>query len=183
MGYAYDASHNLAYRTNNTLLQRFTSNAKNELATALRAGTLTVSGNVTGAVATLGVNGTSAEIYSDGTWATTNGLTLNDGNNLFVTAGSNGAGTLVVSTKLATKLPATVNPVYDLNGNMVSDGLKGFEYDDANHESVDAQKEKKGSVLGIDHSLSFRQSHLHGAQVESGVSRSDLSCDESWGSA
>ncbi len=78
------------------------------------------------------MNGTRAEIYSDQTFATTNGLTLNDGNNLFVTAGSNGAGTLVLSTKLATKLPTTVNFSYDLNGNLLSDGLKGFDYDDAN---------------------------------------------------
>jgi RHS repeat-associated protein len=84
------------------------------------------------AVTSLGVNGTRAEIYSDQTFATTNGLPLNDGNNLFVTAGSNSAGALVVSTKMATKLPVTVSPVYDLNGNLVSDGLKGFEYDDAN---------------------------------------------------
>jgi hypothetical protein len=57
LGYGYDTSHNLAWRTNNTLLQGFTSNSRNELANAMRAGTLTVSGSVTGAVATLGVNG------------------------------------------------------------------------------------------------------------------------------
>jgi RHS repeat-associated protein len=131
-GYGYDASHNLAFRTNNTLLQAFTSNAKDELASIVREGTLTVSGSVTGAVTSLGVNGTNAVIYSDGTFATTSGMTLNDGNNLFVTAGSNSSGALVVSTKMATKLPVTVSPVYDLNGNLVSDGLKGFEYDDAN---------------------------------------------------
>lgn len=131
-GYGYDASHNLASRTNNTLVQTFTSNAKNELVNILRDGTLTVSGNVTGAVVSLSVNGTNAVLYSDQTFATTNGLTLNDGNNLFVTAGSNSSGALVVSTKTATILPVTVNTAYDLNGNLVSDGLKGFEYDDAN---------------------------------------------------
>jgi hypothetical protein len=115
-GYGYDASHNLAFRTNNTLLQAFTSNAKDELASIVREGTLTVSGSVTGAVTSLGVNGTNAVLYSDATFATTSGMTLNDGNNLFVTAGSNSGGALVVSTKLATKLPVTVNPVYDLNG-------------------------------------------------------------------
>jgi hypothetical protein len=47
-------------------------------------------------------------------------------------AGAAGGGALVVSTKMATKLPVTVNPVYDLNGKLVSDGLKGYEYDDAN---------------------------------------------------
>lgn len=131
-GYGYDAAHNLALRTNNTLIQTFTSNAKDELASIVRAGTLTVSGSVTGGLATLGVNGTRAEVYSDQTFATTNGLTLNNGNNLFVTAGSNSSGALVVSTKTATKLPVTVNTTYDLNGNLVSDGIKGYDYDDAN---------------------------------------------------
>lgn len=73
-GYAPDASHNLASWTNNTLLQAFTSNAKDELASVVRAGTLTVSGSVTGAVATLGINGTRAEIYSDQTFAAMSGL-------------------------------------------------------------------------------------------------------------
>lgn len=131
-GYGYDAAHNLADRTNNTLVQAFTSNAKDELANVVRVGTLTVSGSVTGAVVNLGVGGTRAEIYSDGTFATTNGLTLNNGNNLFVTAGSNSAGALVVSTKTAVNLPVNVYCSYDANGNLVSDGLKGFEYDDAN---------------------------------------------------
>ncbi len=75
-----------------------------------------MAGSVTGAVATLGVNGHWADIYSDQTFATTNGLTLNDGNNLFVTAGSNSSGTLVLSTKEARTLPVTVGFSYDLNG-------------------------------------------------------------------
>ena len=132
LGYGYDASHNLAARTNHTLLQTFTSDSRNQLSTIIRSGTLTVAGSVTGAVATLGVNGTWAEIYSDQTFATTNGLTLQDGNNLFVTAGSNASGTLVLSTKEARTLPVTVGFSYDLNGNLLSDGVKGYEYDDAN---------------------------------------------------
>jgi RHS repeat-associated protein len=132
LGYAYDASGNLAFRTNNTLLQSFTCDALNQLAGVTRAGSLTVVGSVTGAVTRLCVNGTNAQIYSDATFATTNGLTLNDGNNLFVTAGSNAVGELVVSTVTRTRLPSSVSFSYDLNGNLLSDGLKAYAYDDAN---------------------------------------------------
>src|ERR1051326_3735533 len=132
LGYAYDASGNVAFRTNNTLLQSFTCDALNQLAGVTRSGPLTVSGSVTGAVTRLCVNGTNAQIYSDATFATTNGLTLNDGNNLFVTAGSNAVGELVVSTVTRTRLPSSVSFSYDLNGNLLSDGLKAYAYNDAN---------------------------------------------------
>jgi RHS repeat-associated protein len=131
LGYAYDASGNLAFRTNNTLLQSFTCDALNQLASVTRAGPLTVVGSVTGAVTRLCVNGTNAQIYSDATFATANGLTLNDGNNLFVAAGSNAVGELVVSTVTRTRLPMSIGFLYDLNGNLVSDGLKSYAYDDA----------------------------------------------------
>ena len=94
--------------------------------------TLTASGSLAGAVATLGVNGQSAAHYSDGTFATTAGLALRDGNNLFVTAGSNAAGALVLSTTTSNRLPVTVNFGYDLNGNLVGDGQRVFDYNDAN---------------------------------------------------
>ena len=64
LGYTYDASRNLASRTDNTLAQAFSSDALNQLASITRSGTLTVSGSITGAVATLGVNGQAAAIYS-----------------------------------------------------------------------------------------------------------------------
>ena len=41
LGYGYDASHNLAVRTNATLLQTFTSDSRNQLASVVRNGTLT----------------------------------------------------------------------------------------------------------------------------------------------
>jgi RHS repeat-associated protein len=132
LGYAYDASGNLAYRTNNTLLQAFTTDAVNELLSVCRGGTLTAIGSTTNAIVHLGVNGTNAAIYSDTTFATTSGLNLHDGNNLFVTAGTNGAGELAVSTLTATRLPLCASYIYDLNGNLLSDGLKTYSYDDAN---------------------------------------------------
>ena len=132
LSYTYDASHNLATRTANTLTQTFTSDAANQLASIVRSGTLTVSGSITGAVQTLGVNGQPAAIYSDGTFATTSGLTLRDGNNMFVTTGSNSSGALVLSNITSNRLPVTVSFGYDLNGNMLAEGQRVLEYDDAN---------------------------------------------------
>jgi uncharacterized Zn-binding protein involved in type VI secretion len=123
LGYGYDASHNLAVRTNATLIQTFTSDSRNQLASVVRNGTLTSAGSVVGAVATLGVNGKQAAIYGDKTFATTEGLTLENGTNVFVTTGSNSAGALVISTLEKAVLPVTVNCTYDLNGNITSDGL------------------------------------------------------------
>src|SRR5437879_2072308 len=51
------------------------------------SGTLTVSGSTTSDIVHLSVNSTNARIYSDATFATTSGMALHDGNNLFVTAG------------------------------------------------------------------------------------------------
>ena len=132
LSYTYDASHNLASRTANDLVQTFNSDTLNQLASITRSGTLTVSGSLTGAVTALGVNGKGAVIYSDNTFATTNGLTLRDGNNLFVTAGSNAVGELVVSTITSNRLPVAVGFNYDLNGNLVGDGQRVLDYDDAN---------------------------------------------------
>ena len=132
LGYGYDASHNLAVRTNATLIQTFTSDSRNQLASVVRNGTLTSAGSVVGAVATLGVNGKQAAIYGDKTFATTEGITLANGTNVFVTTGSNSAGALVISTLEKAVLPVTVNCTSDLHGNITSDGLQGLEYDDAN---------------------------------------------------
>jgi RHS repeat-associated protein len=131
-GYGYDAAHNLAQRTNNTLVQTFTSDGLNQLASVVRSGTLTAAGSLTGPVVAAAVNGTNAAVYSDGTFATTSGLTLHDGNNMFLTVGTNTSGVMTVSTVTATRLPETANLSYDLNGNLVSDGWKTYDYDDAN---------------------------------------------------
>ena len=56
-GYGYDAAQNLNQRTNNALVQTFNVNAKNELTTATRAGTLTVAGTTTASATSVTVNG------------------------------------------------------------------------------------------------------------------------------
>src|SRR6266705_3775947 len=113
-------------------MQTFARDFVNQFSSVVRTGALTVAGSVTGAVATLGVNGTNAAIYSDSTFATISGLTLHDGNNMFVTAGSNAVGELVLSTVTTSRLPVSVSFSYDANGNLLSDGLRTYADDDAN---------------------------------------------------
>ena len=131
-----------------------------------RSGTLTVSGSVTGAVASLGVNGQVAQIYSDSTFATMAGLALRDGNNLFVTAGSNAAGALVVSTITSNRLPVMVNFGYDLNGNLTGDGQRVFDYDDANR------------LISVTVSNSYRTEFVY-----DGLGRRRIVRDFTWASA
>jgi RHS repeat-associated protein len=117
-------------RTNNTLIQSFASDKANELTGILRSGTLTVSGNVTGQVTTVGVNGQPTELYSDGAFATADGFTLTNEHNLFIPNVTNTSGQLVISTVIRSFLPVTNSFSYDLNGNLLSDGQRTFEYDD-----------------------------------------------------
>ncbi len=132
LSYVYDASGNLAFRTNNTLLQSFRSDALNELTNVLRSANLTISGSVTGAVTTVSINSQLAELYSDGTFATPSGIVVTNPSSVFVTRGTNSGGTQVLLKVLPTTLPESVNLTYDLNGNLLSDGLRAFNYDDAN---------------------------------------------------
>jgi RHS repeat-associated protein len=131
LAYGYDAAGNLAFRTNNTLIQTFVSGNRNELTSITRSGTLTVAGSLDGQVTSLYVGTNQAQIYSDNSFATVEGIPLRDGYNQFVTAGTN-AGVLVVSTITTNWLPVTSAFSYDLNGNLLSDSQKTFEYDRAN---------------------------------------------------
>ncbi len=131
LAYGYDAAGNLASRTNNTLIQTFVSGNRNELTSITRSGTLTVAGSLDGQVTSLYVGTNQAQIYSDSSFATAEGIPLRDGYNQFVTAGTN-AGVLVVSTITTNWLPVTSAFSYDLNGNLLSDSHRTFEYDRAN---------------------------------------------------
>ncbi|MGH7953845.1 MAG: RHS repeat domain-containing protein [Limisphaerales bacterium] len=99
----------------------------NELVNILRNDELTFGGSLTNPLASLTVNGQAATIYDDMTYAVTNGVALNDGLNTF-TAVVNGT----LTNTLTQMLPSSVNLEYDLNGNLVYDGQKSYEYDYAN---------------------------------------------------
>jgi len=129
-GYTYDASGNLNYRTNNALIQTFNANNLNELSTVTRSGTLTVAGTTTSPATNVTVNMFNAVLYADFSFASPN-QSLVDGLNTFMAVAKNSQGRQV-SNSLSVYLPATVSYQYDANGNMLSDGMRCFAYDDEN---------------------------------------------------
>ena len=129
-GYSYDPAGNLNWRTNNALVQTLSVNNLNELAAITRNGTLTVAGNTTTAATNVTVNGLSADRYADNTFAR-DGFTPTDGTNTFTAVAQSPIG-LLATNQIALSLPATNGFLYDLNGNLLSDGVRGFDYDDEN---------------------------------------------------
>jgi YD repeat-containing protein len=134
-GYAYDAAGNLNYRTNNALVQTFTVNTLNQLSNATRSGNMTVAGVTHGAatsvtVATNTGAGLAADRYADNAFARAD-LPLTNGNNTFtaVATDSSGRGD---TNAITAYLPSTASFQYDLNGNLIFDGLRGMAYDDEN---------------------------------------------------
>ncbi len=138
MGYAYDAVGNLAVRTNNALVQTFAVNYLNELTSLTRDGTLTVAGAAAGApsweVTNMTVNGVATasyySLYLDGTFAV-DGFPLVNGTTNFTAIAKNERGQNATNT-VSVNLAATVSFTYDANGNLVSDGKRGLDYDDEN---------------------------------------------------
>jgi RHS repeat-associated protein len=136
-GYAYDAAGNLNFKTNNALIQTFNVNALNELTTITRSGTLTVAGTlgqtsppVSVTVSGTGLTSGAATVHADSTWARA-GATPADGQNSYTATATDGFGRQSSDTSSAF-LPASRTCTYDLNGNLLSDGTRGFEYDDEN---------------------------------------------------
>ena len=132
LGYTYDAAGNLKQRTNNNLLQTFSVDAVNELTNISRAGTLTVSGNTPTPASSVAVNGQPALTYADFTFASSNGFTLNDGQNSFTNIAWNYYGTVTVTNTITANLPANVALQFDANGNLTNDGMRSLGYDTEN---------------------------------------------------
>jgi RHS repeat-associated protein len=131
LSYAYDAAHNLNFRTNNALVQTFGVNNLNELSAISRTGTLTVEGTSTSQATNVTVNGSNASLYNDATFAL-GGFTPVDGNNTYTAIAKDSQGQQDTNS-ITAFLPANAtNYVYDLNGNLTSDGTRGFDYDDEN---------------------------------------------------
>jgi len=129
-GYAYDAAGNLSYRTNHNLTQAFVVNTLNELSNVTRSGTMTVAGTTSSSATNVTVNTSNAFLYVDNTFASSN-QALANGSNTFAAIGKDTYGRIDTNTSVA-YLPATLSYVYDLNGNLLSDGRRAFDYDDEN---------------------------------------------------
>ncbi len=135
LGFAYDAAGNLNWRTNNALVQTFTVNSLNQLSNATRSGTLTVAGVTHGPANSVTVSSNSgsaltAERYADNTYSRTNSL-LTNGNNTFTAVATDSSGCSDTNAIIA-YLPSTASYQYDLNSNLIFDGLRGMAYDDEN---------------------------------------------------
>jgi len=125
--YGFDPAGNLAFRTNNGLLQNFAVNSLNELTSNTNGGTLTVVGTTTSKATSVTVNGTSAAVYGDATFAAQGlGLTTN------YTAIASDIFSRSATNTVTVNLSTTVSFQYDLNGNLTNDGLRSFAYDDEN---------------------------------------------------
>lgn len=129
-GYAYDAAGNLNYKTNNGFVLQFNVNNLNELTTNTRSGKFTVAGTTTAPATNVTVNTTNAHLYADATFAATN-FTLINGTNVFTAIAKDAYGNRDTNTSAAI-LFATNKFSYDLNGNLLSDGQREFDYDDEN---------------------------------------------------
>jgi YD repeat-containing protein len=112
------------------MVQTFNVNSLNELTTVTRSGTLTVAGTTTIAATKVTVNTQTACRYGDNTFAK-DGFSLADGTNTFTAVAQDSAGRGDTNSS-SVYLPATASFVYDLNGNLTSDGRRGFDYDDEN---------------------------------------------------
>ncbi len=130
-GYGYDLAGNLTGRTNGALTQAFTADGANELTNLVRGGSLTFAGEANPALTSLTVNSQSTAQYSDQTFATTTGLSLANGTNTFTVIAADAGGDRITNIYTA-NLPATNRCKYDANGNLVSDGMRGFDYDGLN---------------------------------------------------
>lgn len=129
-GYGYDAGGNLQYRTNNALIQTFAVDNLNRLTTVTRNTSGTVAGMTSGANTNVNVNTLAASRYSDNTFAK-DGFTLVDGTNTFTAIAQDNLGRSATNA-VRVWMPLSASFQYDLNGNLLSDGRRGFEYDAEN---------------------------------------------------
>jgi RHS repeat-associated protein len=129
-GYAYDAAGNLNVRTNNTLFQQFNVNSLNELSTVTSGGSLTVAGGTSVAVTNVTVNTSNSILYADTVFASTNQPWV-AGNNTYTAIAKDALGRLATNS-VTVSLQPTNGYLYDLNGNLLTDGTRSFAYDDEN---------------------------------------------------
>ena len=130
LGFNFDASDNLHFRTNGALVQTFTVDPLNQLTNITRTGTLVVSGNTPAPATNVTVNGSSAERYGDFTFARTNSALI-DGNNTFSNI-ARSTNSLSVTNTLTVNLPQNIAFKLDSNGNLTNDSSRSFSFDAEN---------------------------------------------------
>ncbi len=91
---------------------------------------MTAAGTTTSTATNETVKLLTATLYGDRTFIK-DGLALADGNNTFSAVAKDSYGRQDTGS-VTINLPVTANYAYDLNGNLTSDGTRGFDYDDEN---------------------------------------------------
>lgn len=126
IAYGYDAAGNLNYRTNDLAVRQFIDDKINQLTNVALLSPLTVSGVTTTNATNVTVNGITATLNVDGTYAAT--VPIGGGTNAVTAIGFERFGRRATNTVSVTGSA----PQYDANGNMLFDGKRGFAYDDEN---------------------------------------------------
>ncbi len=131
-GYGYDKAWNLNSRTNYAMIQTFGVNDLNELTNSTVTGLATpvIAGATTSPATSVTVNGTTAKLYGDATFATTN-VGLSSGWNTVTAMSHDGYGR-VASSSIQVDVTGNATYMYDANGNLTNDGKRNFGYDDEN---------------------------------------------------
>jgi RHS repeat-associated protein len=112
----------------NILQQGFQTDNANQLVNVSRNNNLlTVAGSLSNSVTSLTINGQTATVYNDLTWAVPGGITVTNGQNQLTAVVT--AGGLTQTTSVLQTLPATVALRYDTDGNLIGDGLLAYTYD------------------------------------------------------
>ena len=124
----YDKAGNLAQRVKNQLTETFVADANDQLTSVSSAGTLTVGGTATPAATQVTVNGQTAALYADKTFAVPN-VPLSA--TALTAVATDGQGHSASNT-IAVSLSTPTAPQYDLNGNLLTDGWRTFTYDTDN---------------------------------------------------
>ena len=92
--------------------------------------TANVSGATTIPATNVFVNGSVASVYGDNTFGLN--VTVTNGLNTFTAIASNNLAVMSTNTSTVNVLYTNSAYAYDLNGNLLADGTRGFAYDDEN---------------------------------------------------
>jgi RHS repeat-associated protein len=142
LGYRYDAAGNLnlkwGYPARTAYISGYSLNQLNEItnstygtnAGAGWGGAVMVSGSTTSPATSVMVNGIAASIYTDNTFATS--ISVTAGANTLTAIAQDVYGRSSTNISSVTVIPTNNAYAYDLNGNLLTDGTRGFAYDDEN---------------------------------------------------
>ena len=126
---------NLNERTNNALIQSFAVNNVNELSSGGQSGTLTVAGTTTepgSDISSVTVNGQSASVYGDGSFAAPGFTPISGQTNFTAVAQDNFSPARFSTNSVTVNIVGSASYTNDSNGNLTSDGTRDFAYNDEN---------------------------------------------------